>query len=677
MTERRNRSGAYSRRLIGPLTTLLLLLSVNRGMSDGSLNDIKFTGKVVDPSGAPIADARIKLTSPQILRSGALQLDATTTDAQGFFSLALPSSWRRTPMSLRQELFVSAAVDGRVGGVAFYRTSLPTPDGLVIRLDSTEKSNLAAVQIVTADGQPVVDAKVTVSALLVDGIHNGVDEDDARRTAANFGRSLESSEVGFIVPKSQVLVCDELQRIQGVTDDSGKVLLPVPASQLGGVQVELEQAGTQLVSVNPWARHEKREWPNRVRLRPTGQLVGRLVHKDVSLTRNQRFTLMSAFSDPGSGVDVSSSVEVVSDVNGQFAAEDMIVGSLFIRGELTMAPEYVIEWAPQEITSGDNEFEFPIVRTVRVSGRIVDSKSQQGVASADVLHTSAAGHKRFPCDQNGRFSLRSAPGELYLLVMSPTGYVLDHRIRQFDVPERESFALPDIELSPLSTIRGIVVDESAKPVVGADVRANWTGRDLRFGTERNQEKLAKSDVAGEFIMAHVDVREGVRLTATKDGRSRILTFAESEVSSPVTMTLVENDRQSIVGKVVDQQGREVANARLHVLHRTLDKNGHWSAVEDLTPVVSNQSATQSDGSFATMPVEPQGQYQLVVRGHRFAPLRTKWLDVTRPNGFDLGTLRIEQVDGIPGSVVDTHGRPVANANVQLRGVDSTSEVLSA
>ncbi len=656
---------------------VILAMQLSPATATGAeFDDVTFTGRVVDDGRRPVEGARVRLVVSAGMRLDDDVLDEELTNERGDFQLTLPGSWRRQPMQIRQEVAVVASLGERWGTVTWYRTSLPETSGLQVQINANAGTT---VRLLAPDGNPLANAAVRVLLALSDTIYNGIDEESAEAIANQFGVSAQVTEAGYLIPGSHLVNARHLPPIFGTTDADGHVTLPhITASRLGAVEVTSAKYGKQVISRNPYTRSAPTNWPSTIRLVATGTLEGRLQSDRPELVRNCPLTVDARGSHDDSGVMVGSLAESVTDSEGRFRVNHLVAGHLTFAASLPDSA-YGIQLPERLGIDADKttSIDVPVVRNVKVRGRIVDAISKQRVPQGTVIRLSVNGFETISCDEAGGFELDAPPGPIHFMIAAIPGYSLPAQPAQLaTVPEGDAFQLPDIELNPLAAIRGTVVDPAGIAIRHAEVKATWTGYDFRFGAERIQHVRVNTNEDGGFTLQDVDSRSDLRLTAIAGDYARVLTLGQDELQQPIKVILSDDGQRMLVGRVVDDAGVPVPGARIQVFHRMQDERGNWSAASDVWQDGDHLLATDATGQFKSPPVDLVGQYQLVVRGSGLVTLRTNWIDVTRTDAHDVGTIVVAHVQGAVGRVTNSQGQPIPGATVRWQGLESSVETLT-
>ncbi len=311
-----------------------------------------------------------------------------------------------------------------------------------------------------------------------------------------------------------------------------------------------------------------------------------------------------------------------------------------------------------------------LTAAVPVAGRIVDATGRRPLAGALVwpigdpasaARTDAAGVYRLAGRIAGAsFELRAAaaghaPGQL-----------------KVGFPFRSSESLrqaPDLGLVPayVAALAGVVVDEAARPVSGAEIRLVRPDPDVHEWLE--EPRLARSSPDGSFRIAPLEAGGLYKLTATRPGFApATLPVAVSLAPGsgrPIRLTLTRG--RTAFGLVLDVRQRPIPGARVKL---TVEQpEGRSEARAELEPF---HAETDAGGRFR-VPGLPAGFFELRIEGLQLAPLPAKVISVPQGDGLlDLGTFTMEGRPRIAGWIVDPEGRPVEGADIWVVPQESTT-----
>jgi beta-lactamase regulating signal transducer with metallopeptidase domain/protocatechuate 3,4-dioxygenase beta subunit len=188
----------------------------------------------------------------------------------------------------------------------------------------------------------------------------------------------------------------------------------------------------------------------------------------------------------------------------------------------------------------------------RIRGKVVEAGSGRPVAGA--LMVSGDG-KRTTTDAKGEFVFEGMSADDHQVMAVKDDYARSPvRVTTASTPE----ATVNIELKPGGTIKGVVTDDTGKPVAGAEVRDYYSGKIaiVSFG-------WTKTDIKGEYEIKGYSLERPVwSMGASFPGLQK---ETKSNIQIPVdTRVAVVNFKLGkgleITGRVVDEKGRPIGDA---------------------------------------------------------------------------------------------------------------------
>jgi protocatechuate 3,4-dioxygenase beta subunit len=309
--------------------------------------------------------------------------------------------------------------------------------------------------------------------------------------------------------------------------------------------------------------------------------------------------------------------------------------------------EYTL-WAESEegiglrygVAAGTESVELRLGTAVWLSGTVTDD-AKAPVAGALVTAIFAPQSRFFEAltDAEGRYQLGPLPpGRIVVLVAkrglatSTTGFVLYGSRTRWD-----------FQLSRLRRITGQVLLAKA-PVAGVEVRASDS-----FSLARS----TTTDERGRFSFEEL-VPRGYELDAwhAGHGASAEVVFKEDAKGQDVTLEL--RPAASVQGVVTDEARRPIPGAWVEMFWEGLNP--------DEAPAGMNMVLTDEEGRYRLGPTVP-GPYFIRVTANGYEAAQTEvqqFAAVEATRDFQL-----KQVMRLEGILVDTSGRPVRDAQVEL------------
>ena len=284
-----------------------------------------------------------------------------------------------------------------------------------------------------------------------------------------------------------------------------------------------------------------------------------------------------------------------------------------------------------------------------VSGRVVDEDDGKGIATDVTFTTKETGRPaaRVMSGEGGEFTVLLAPGEAEAMVRDweKDGWK----------PEMEKVAVQDgmgevvLKRHRQPVLRGTLTDEHGKPVKG------WVYIDNDW---------VESDVNWAYAMLQP---QGMNMgVAMDDAKLLGAGFVYKYEEEGKRLDLVLEPLGSIVGRIVDERGRGVADAAVELwvhLGKESSESAAWWVWK---------ATVEGDGRFEIAPV-PVG-YSLTVRATRGAENMEDKEVATMTGGeeVDVGKVRLRRISisgvgTIAGRIVGEDGKPLSGVVVSAEG----------
>ncbi len=314
---------------------------------------------------------------------------------------------------------------------------------------------------------------------------------------------------------------------------------------------------------------------------------------------------------------------------------------------------------------------FTLPERQAVRGRLIDARDRRAIAGGLVWIDGELGGASLT-DASGSFSLRGPVGRSIWLAAGAPGYMR---------PDPVSFLLaadarpgPTIALRAGAAIEGTVLDESGRPVAGAQASLEEhhdEGRMIiRIGRDDSLAR-AVTTARGTFRLSPVDPAK------LYDLKVRAAGFAPA--SQPIAglearrtmggLRIVLDRGQAITGLVTDGDGRPVRDADVSVRPARKAPAGPGRMVMiggpggGAAPPV--KGTTGEDGRFRIAGLAA-GTYDVEVRKAGFAKKPVAGVEVTkRSEPVDLGAIALEPGQRIFGFVSAPDGTPVEGVEISL------------
>src|SRR5579863_835397 len=304
-----------------------------------------------------------------------------------------------------------------------------------------------------------------------------------------------------------------------------------------------------------------------------------------------------------------------------------------LRGESVVIPELGEQPKPLELR---------MLAGVAVTAIVKNQASGQAIPKA-IVHFgwSDLQEDNFATDEDGRVTLQSLTPQRWFIQAWADGFASQSQWLNL---ESESDGEVDFLLGPGGIIEGVIRDPLGKPVadVGLSVHAEGSAQQLLY---------VKTNDQGRYRLNHLPLDIPFEITLSK--KDYLVETATVRASDPKkTHDLIILPRPhggSIVGTVVDQEGRPIVGAEL--TNMGLSSN-------DLC-----QTTTDKDGRFRleNLYAGLSGP-EITIRAKKFAPLRFKVKPgpADEPVKFDIA---LDKGHTLKGRVKDEAGRPLEGVSV--------------
>ncbi|HSS49243.1 MAG TPA: carboxypeptidase-like regulatory domain-containing protein, partial [Thermoanaerobaculia bacterium] len=290
-----------------------------------------------------------------------------------------------------------------------------------------------------------------------------------------------------------------------------------------------------------------------------------------------------------------------------------------------------------------------------VAGRIVAASSRHPIAGALVWASDDPGSATWT-DAAGTYRLSGRVPESHWWLQAAAPDYVSGSV-DIAIPLGSSAGLPNVAdlplvSAPVRAIAGVVVDEAAKPVAGAEVLLAdlWA-----WGTSQPSRRVSTSP-DGSFRIGKLQAGGSYALTASRPGfaPATLLVTVPLPTQSQAAVHLILSRGRTAFGLVVDARQRPISGAAVRLI-AARSRGASGALLPDLGTF---RAATGADGRFR-IPDLPTGLFELRIEGPELAPLPRKKISVPAGKGsFDLGTFTLEGRARIAGMIVDPGGQPV-------------------
>jgi RNA polymerase sigma factor (sigma-70 family) len=570
------------------------------------------TGTIVDHEGKPAKGTRVFYSTRDHNYDFGHVRSEILADAQGRYALEVPTVEGIFPQGIGTGTLWAYRPGSLVASMPIHRGYLPAglPQRLVLGPPAW-----SVFEVRSPDGAPVVGARIEPRSL--------------------------SRRIHSYVPDGLA----ELIEADIVTDSRGRAVMNAFfLEEVESIRVVTEKFGQQEFA---FGFSEITSDTRVVTLQAVGRLKGHLVGEPQAIKR--RPLSVVGFSPPDARPQRAFLHEITTDDEGRFDIPAIAVGHLAVK----TVPRYDFAWYARteglpEVKAGElTDVTLTLKPAINVHGEVRESGTGKPIAGAKVavalaetgaMTTRADGTYEGYVPQDGAdLELRSVPPDYAM----PAYHIASVRI-----PDGvEKFELPPIELIRAGELRGLVVGEGARPVVGAEVVATWKSDEGRArGAPHSLTVRTGSD--GRFVIDRVPERVDVELSA-KHREFRTPEPRLSRVGEASILRLEPANCVALSGRVVGPAGRPVAGANVHLRsRRSLDQNERDELVEfDGGSIL----LTDAQGRFRT-PVEldPNCHYMAYASAaHRRYTRTSAWMQGDR---MSLGDLVLQPEAGpAPGS----------------------------
>ena len=304
-------------------------------------------------------------------------------------------------------------------------------------------------------------------------------------------------------------------------------------------------------------------------------------------------------------------------------------------------------------------------------GRVLDGEGRGVAGAAAVLFPSRRSERQdlliddvhlAHSRDDGRFvQTQVLPGPYDLGVTAP-GFA-PARIHGLDVEDgSEPFDLGTVVLEPEAVLTGRVTDPEEQPLPGVEV--SFLSMVYEIGPQDDQlstMKVTRTDREGRFTLQGLGRGQTVDLKFKRRGfESRSVFAVEAPNLEPLTVVL--EPTLSLGGRVVDEEGKPVAHARVKVDGAVVPGKA-GSARFGPDPGLGSHTA-DAQGRFSVMVPGP-GRYTLSARAEGFLRSAKESVEVRGDNSVDRRTLVLGRGARLEGRVLAPDGRPLQNARLAV------------
>lgn len=432
-------------------------------------------------------------------------------------------------------------------------------------------------------------------------------------------------------------VPDELAKVlesETVTDERGRaVMTAVNPEDLNTFFVKAKGFGSQQFGSG---LRDVTLAPRLVTLLPVGSVKGKIVGPVVAVAGHTLTvgTNSRQYPSPYPGL-----VETQIDQECKFEVRDLATGNLRLRYHADFRSPWTLRvgGSPTVEAGKTTKVEVTLEPLVPVTGIVRDKVSGRPLVGIPVA---THDYSTVPTDAEGRYHIHMAEGRgTFIIAPMPDAYALP---RQFafnvNITKREpEFELPVVELLPARVLRGRVVDERDKPVLGA-VISYFCYENGPRGIERDTKVFYRSDSSGHFEIPHVPIGLKGEINASYRGLTLSKPLNQEFNADKELVLHLDSARQTkLFGRVLDQQGQPVVGASVRIRHqRRYDPSGQIEKEELVDSYGEPAIRTDKHGRFQTPSfLDKQEEYAAYVTLKGFTSAKTDWTYASEGSFADL------------------------------------------
>ena len=557
----------------------------------------RIAGRVTSLEGAPVAGASVQLASMATM-GGLIEQPRRITNAAGEFDFG---------PQLAMGYTVHASATGRTGTSQTLDlrdpVSKPPPERLELRLGACERAMVGTVG--DASGGPIAGARILwlrpadgPGHSVLGGVAAETDADGAYELCVDGGRTRLTVQVsaagyGAVAMQAQVwgrdrydfsLVPEAIVVGRVIREDSrepvARAYVSLAPAQWGRERTARRSTFSdadgrfRITGVAP-GRHTIRAIGDRLATSRETPIVIEAGHtsEEIDLVIEARSTLRGVVVQGGKpipGVHVSArtidasgeSSDAVSQQDGSFVLEHVPRGHV----RFVARPYAVV--GPRTFHVERAEHEGVLIEVDQLGsivGRVLRRDRPVEGAKLELLGPNSHDLGSVRTGADGRFEARGLrPGRWVVYGWSERHGAFG---RAPDVQlERGQTAEVTIDLAFSAAISGVVVDQDGAPVPAVPVEFSHTGRDdTGFATTSEDGTFRATTMTGGGqyrVTVRPRARSSVALRPAAGGEFPLVNLADGASEVTGLVLAVRLDRLSIAGRVVDQHGAPVADARV-------------------------------------------------------------------------------------------------------------------
>ena len=351
----------------------------------------------------------------------------------------------------------------------------------------------------------------------------------------------------------------------------------------------------------------------------------------------------------------------VSNENGKFSINGLASG-IYTLGPV-QSIEGLSEWIAESVeviaeagkTVSDVKIELSKGGILEVVVSDAINKKPVEKVSVGVRNQASSQYHSSRTDKDGIAQIRLIPGEYQMSNVYKEGYSRERRQDAVTIEEGKTERI-EYELAGMPKVTGVVRDEKGKPLEGVKLKVCPTGRrdsisqaDGTFETDYDPGSWSSESPGFILVCRYKEGNLAVAVPIDEDVRKLEVTLKPA-----VTLT----------GKVLDPDGKGIANARIN----TMIRGARWgSTIGSREPTM-----TDKEGKFEIRAIPAENKYSFYTSAEGYGENRREEINTEDAvnNHLDVGTITLPVANlSVSGMVVDDDDKPVAGVRISCYGDD--------
>ncbi len=594
---------------------------------------ITCTGKVVDEQGKPVTDAQVKLYKLTVsLEQFSYEIKLTketTTKEDGAFTIKTEAG----SDELSAQAFILAQKEGLALGWTDWR--------LLENLDTEIKLGPAKVlagKVVDEEQKPVADAEVGIAFMYLRA-------DD----------------------RPQYLVGDmALKLLTTRTDNEGKFSFrQIPAEATAELLV-VKPGRATVSTFNPqnFQGQSLQFSPDQTDIEIVQPVEAKIEGMVVEKASGKPVAGIHIMVTRGLNQPSFGRKPVASGEDGTFTVNALEAGkhSLMTVTLTGKTADWITD--PVEVVTETGETKTGIKVELTKGGLlevvVTEAESKKPVEKANVVILPQGDNRASgsTTDEDGIARIRLMPGEYRMVQVYKQGYSRDRRQETITIEDGKTEHI-EYELTGQPKITGIVRDEKGRPVQGAKLKIcpMGSGRDINSDTEG---KFEVTYDPGRWSSSEIPVM--ILVARYEEGNLAVAVQLEEDTKE---LDITLKPGQIFTGKVVDTEGKGLANARISLSLR----GPRWSST------IESSIETDAEGNFEIKAIPPEQKYNITANAEGYGRNRTEEIspeDIV-DNQLSVGELKLPLANlTVSGVVVDDEDKPVTDVQISCYGDNQPS-----